>query len=438
MSLTETLRNAGIVGAGGAGFPTYVKAGSKVEYLIANGAECEPLLHKDAHLMELHPDKIIRGMQILGEATGAKHLVVGIKEKNIHAIEAMERACAGTGIRVHRMKDYYPAGDEYELTYDITGRLIPPKGIPLDVHVVTQNVETLYNVCRAVDEGKPVTHKWITVTGAVREPKTMSVPVGISLRECIALAGGATIDDYQMSLDGIMMGKWETDIEKPITKTSGGIIVLPSDHYLITRRSRPTPKMHRIGKSACDQCSFCTELCPRYMLGYDIQPHKVMRSLGFTQMGEGMWNKYADLCCACGLCTLFACPEDLYPKEACDRAKDDLRATNQKWDGPMEVTVRPMKEARRVPLKSIMRRLKILKYEHEAPFTSDTPRPMEVAIPLKMHVGEPSQAIVRMGDRVQAGQLIAQPVEKKLGVAIHASIDGVVIGVNGAVVINAL
>ena len=98
---------------------------------------------------------------------------------------------------------------------------------------------------------------------------------------------------------------------------------------LVTRKTRPIQEMHHIGKSACDQCSYCTEFCPRYLLGYEVMPHKVMRSLGFTTSGADLWNQWSELCCACGLCTLYACPEDLYPKEACDQGKHDQHATRQ-------------------------------------------------------------------------------------------------------------
>ena len=111
--------------------------------------------------------------------------------------------------------------------------------------------------------------------------------------------------------------------------------------------------MNRIGKSACDQCSYCTEFCPRYLLGYDVQPHKVMRSLGFTATGAEIWNQWSELCCACGLCTLYACPEDLYPKEACDMGKRDRRAAGLKFVQQRPVEVHPMKEYRRVPLGAI-------------------------------------------------------------------------------------
>jgi cobalamin reductase len=436
MNLAEILKDAGVVGAGGAGFPTYVKAESQIEYLIGNGAECEPLLHKDARLMERYPEEVVRGMLIMAEATGAEKLVIGIKGKNTGAIEAILKAAEGTAVTVFELKDYYPAGDEYELVHEVTGRLIPPKGIPLNVGCVTNNVETLYNVAIAVDRNEPVTHKFLTVTGAVKNPVTLHVPIGITFRECIELARGALLDEFQLSVDGIMMGSWETDIDKRVTKTSSGIIVLPVDHHLMIRRSREVPSMHRIGKSACDQCTFCTELCPRYLLGYDVQPHKVMRSLGFTLMGEAMWNKYADLCCSCGLCTLYACPEDLYPKEACDRAKDDLRETNQSWEGPTEVKAHVMKDSRKVPVQSLMKRLKILKYDHHAPLEDINIRPDVVRIPLKMHVGAPAEAIVRTGDRVVVGQMIARSPADALGVAIHSSINGTVSSINGDIVIE--
>ena len=151
--------------------------------------------------------------------------------------------------------------------------------------------------------------------------------------------------------------------------------------------------MHRIGKSACDQCSYCTEFCPRYLLGYEVKPHKVMRSLGFTLAGADLWNQSAELCCACGLCTLYACPEDLYPKEACDQSKRDLRAAGIKFVQQKPVEVHPMKEHRRVPLAQLRRRLKIEAYEGETPFAADRASSAGVVrIMLSQHVGKPATA----------------------------------------------
>src|SRR5512143_1557195 len=136
MNLVEQVRQAGVIGAGGGGFPTHVKLAAKADTLIANGAECEPLLHKDAVLMEEQAQALVQGMLLAADALGAKDVVVGIKAKKKHAVEAVQQACKGTRARVHLLGDYYPAGDEYDLVYEVTGRLIPPAGIPLQVDVI--------------------------------------------------------------------------------------------------------------------------------------------------------------------------------------------------------------------------------------------------------------------------------------------------------------
>ena len=298
--LSEKLREYGVVGAGGAGFPTYVKAQSQVEFMIANGAECEPLIHKDAELMKHFPGEILAGMTSMMESTGARQGKFGIKTKNAESLEALQHSLKNHRIEFVMLGDFYPSGDEYELVYTATGRLIPAAGIPLQVGCVVNNVETLYNVTLAERE-IPVTEKFLSVTGAVKEAKSFWAPVGTTFRDLIARAGGATVDDFGVFVSGLMMGTLTFDLDDVVTKTTGGLILLPRDHYLVTRKTRPAAEMAHIGRSACDQCSYCTEFCPRYLLGYEVQPHKVMRSLGFTLTGGDIWNQWSELCCACGL-----------------------------------------------------------------------------------------------------------------------------------------
>src|SRR5580698_11131480 len=183
MTLAEKVRQAGVVGAGGGGFPTHVKIGAKADTVIANGAECEPLLHKDAVIMDDHAAELVRGMQLAMEAVGAREGVIGVKGKKKHAVEAVTEAAKGTNVRVQLLGDYYPAGDEYDLVYNVTGKLIPPGGIPLDVGIVVNNVETFVNIA-AASEGRPLTHKMLTIAGAVKSPITLKVPLGTSFREC--------------------------------------------------------------------------------------------------------------------------------------------------------------------------------------------------------------------------------------------------------------
>lgn len=161
MQISERIKAAGVVGAGGAGFPAHVKAAASVEFVIANGAECEPLVHKDFELMLHYPHRVVDGVKLLMQATGAREGIIGVKEKNKSAIEALTGAIDDQRIRLHTLGDFYPSGDEYILVYEATGRLIPPQGLPLDVGIVVNNVETLYNVSAAV-EGAPVIEKFIT------------------------------------------------------------------------------------------------------------------------------------------------------------------------------------------------------------------------------------------------------------------------------------
>lgn len=423
MSLEEKIFNAGVVGAGGAGFPTHVKAKSNVEFVLANGAECEPLLHKDYELMVNFPGEIVNGMELMIDSTKAKKGIFGIKEKNAGAIESISKKLKNTKIEMCGLGDFYPSGDEYELVYSATQRLIPPFGLPLDVGCVVNNVETLYNINNAINN-IPVTKKFLCVAGAVKNPKSFFVPIGVPIGELLNFAGGPTVKDYGIFLSGILMGKYTTDLTTPVTKATAGIIVLPIDHYLIQRMSRPVVDMNRIGKSACDQCSYCTEFCPRYLLGYDVQPHKVMRSLGFTTSGKEFWNDYAALCCSCGLCSLYSCPEDLYPREACDQGKAEMRKMGVQYKQTKPVKVHPMKEGRRVPIKQLMKKLDIYKFEAKTPFTDDTISPNYVKIFLKQHVGTPAKPVINTGDTVKEGDLIGNIEEGKLGARIHASISG--------------
>ena len=423
--LSAQLKAMGVVGAGGAGFPTYVKAASQVEYYFANGAECEPLVHKDVELMKAFPGQVVSGMLHMGRMNGASRLKFAIKSKNKRAFAAIEAAAQGTPVEMMPMGDFYPAGDEFEIVYMGSGRLIPPGGLPLQVGCAVNNVETLYNVSQAM-EGRAVTDKFVSVTGLVHEPRSFWVPVGTPFRDLIRKAGGTRVSEYALMVSGILMGRLSFDLDDVVTKTVGGLIVLPRDHPLVVRRSKANPEKRRIGKSACDQCSFCTEMCPRYLLGYDIMPHRVMRTLGMSQSGAELWNPWAQFCCSCGLCTLYACPEELYPREACEDAKRDLRAGGVRVEQKRPLQPHPMKEARRVPVSQLRRRLKLDEFESDAPYDPTPVAPEAVWVRMGQHVGKPATPVVQPGDRVEKGDTIGRVAESDLGVDLHASISGVV------------
>jgi Na+-translocating ferredoxin:NAD+ oxidoreductase RnfC subunit len=423
----------GIVGAGGAGYPTAAKLRTQVSIVIANAAECEPLLHKDKELLLHRAEPFLQGLQLAMEAVGARDGVIGIKDKHHEIIDAL-RAQAPGSIRVVPLPDVYPAGDEFVLVHLVTGQIIPPGGLPKDVSAVVANVETLMNI--GLD--RPVTHKYLTVAGAVQNPCTLRVPVGISIGEVIDAAGGATCPDFAVLLGGVMMARPAPCLDAPVTKTTGGIVVLPSSHKLIRRHTAPWQQVARIGRSSCDQCRFCTEFCPRFLLGHPIEPHRAMQSLGFA---EGAYAMVAGTlyCCECNLCTMYACPEDLDPKNVCAHSKPLARERGLTYKGsPESISAHPMVEFRRVPMRRLIARLGLSEYKNTGPLIDHHFAPRRVNLPLKQHAGAADLPQVRAGDHVHEGDLLAAPEHGKLGARIHSSINGVVTLACDSIVIEAL
>jgi len=425
--LLKSIREAGIVGAGGAGFPTYKKLDARVSHIIANGAECEPLLQKDRESMLRETSEFLRGLDVMRQVTGAERVTIAVKHKNEDVADLMRPAAGKAGYELFVYDDIYPAGDEYVLVYEITGRQIPPGGLPLHVGCVVNNVETIINVGKSVD-GTPVTEKYVTITGAVKSPYTTVVPIGTSFGACIEAAGGCTTDDPTILISGVMMGGVGRDMTAPITKTTAGLIVLPSDHYLVRRKTATRATYTRIGHGQCDQCSLCTELCPRYILGYPIEPHRVMRTLLMTGEAKNRGSLWAQFCCECNVCSYVACPEQLDPKNICVDAKALLRQMNVKHtEAELKQLFRaphPVRHGRAVPIVTLYQRLGLKAYDRKAKFVERQWNPDSVSVPLNTHMGQPARATVRVGDFVRRGDVIGEVDPEKLGCPVHASIDG--------------
>jgi Na+-translocating ferredoxin:NAD+ oxidoreductase RnfC subunit len=419
--LLKRLKANGVVGAGGAGFPTWKKYETRAEQVLVNAAECEPLLHKDKEMLKAYATEMVEGLRLACEQVGAREGVIGIKEKYQDVISALTPKLL-PNMRIHPLGDFYPAGDEFILVYEITRKVIPPGGLPLEVGAVVSNVETLVNV--ATD--KPVTHKYLTIAGAVDKPCTVRVPIGTSLRDLLRLAGAAPIADFGALTGGIMMGRLADDLDEPVTRTTGGLIILPEGHPVLRRYRRTMTEVNRIGRSACDQCSFCTEFCPRYLLGHPIEPHRAMRALGFVMDREPQVIGTL-FCCECNLCTMIACPEDLDPKNVCTQNKRRLMQEKARWPGNRDdVHPHGMFDGRRVPVKRLINKLDLREFRNEGPMVELSGEPERVAIPMKMHVGAPAKPCVAKGDRVRVGDTIGRMADGALGVDVHASVDGTV------------
>ena len=430
-NLTTLVERSGIVGAGGAGFPTHVKLNAKADTVIINGAECEPLLRVDQQLMAQQAGRLLDALDLIVEQVGADRGVVALKEHYHAAVEALKRELPKhPKLSIHQMGAFYPAGDEQVIVYEVTGRVVPEGGIPLNVGTVVTNVETALNVLDAT-EGRPVTEKYVTLTGAVRTPKTVKVPLGITVAEALALAGGPTVAEYRVVNGGPMMGQLVSP-ESAITKTTKGLIVVPAGHPLLGSLERPLSVSTRQAATACMQCSLCSEVCPRGLLGHRIQPHKLMRLAAYGSMcdpAQTPMNAY--LCCGCRLCE-YACVMDLQPWKLNANLKSILGGQgirNSLNNKPEHAA--PFREFKRYPVHKLIHQLGLADYDVDAPMDGSAHMFQKVTLPLRQNAGALAEPVVCVGDQVEKGGLIARIPEGKLGANLHASISGKVTAVDG-------
>lgn len=426
-SIVSEVQEHGIVGAGGAGFPTHVKLASKAGTIIVNAAECEPLIHKDKEILLHHTADFLAGLDMAMEAASAYEGIIGIKGKHTHIIDHLN-SCVGKGVRVVAVGDFYPAGDEITLIYETTGKVVDAGELPSSQGIVVNNVETLLNIGRR----RPVTTTFVTLGGDVENKITVEVPIGIPISTLIEYAR-PTITDYAVLLGGPMMGRLTNDFSELTSKTSSAINILPADHTLVQkmRTMEKSDTVRKIGKSACDQCVFCTELCPRYLLGHPIQPHKSMRSLMFTPVGESVPEMHAIACCECNLCTLISCPEGLYPGSVSSLSKRFAGSSGMKYDSDefQSTGPHPLITYRRTPTSKLKRILDLNRFGDTGALTDFDHIPGVLSVLLRQHIGKPAESIVTIGDKVIAGQKIAT-VGTDLGSEIHAPMAGKVLSVN--------
>jgi len=431
--ILNRVRAAGVVGAGGAGFPTATKLEAEPEYLLINGAECEPLLKVDQALIESQTRVLLSTLSALVEATGAKGGLFATKEHYHGAVAALARELpAFPKLRLAPLGNFYPLGDEQVLVYEVLNRIVPEGGLPLARGVVVLNVESLLNVSLALAEERPVVEKYVTVTGAVQRPATFKVPLGLTCAELVAAAGGATTPNPVFINGGPMMGRLESDSQIPVTKTTKGLIVLDQSHPWAQTKSRTLLEMMRLARMACCHCQLCTDLCPRYLLGHSLQPDKLMRLAAYNSTCEkSATATQAFLCCECGLCEL-ACVMGLQPWRLNSELKKRLAARGIK--NPHRTApeaVNPFRVWRRYPIPKLIRLTGLTEYERLLAPLQDYPGPvMAVRLPLKQHLGAPGRPCVSPGERVIRGQVVAVPEAGALGADIHASLSGRVAAVD--------
>jgi len=435
--LQNVIYDAGIVGAGGEGFLTHKKLSPQVDDIIVNAAECEPLMMVDHYLIEKHLREIVDTLKVIANAVGAKRVIIGIKEKNLHLIDTNIFAyLEGTNISVKIIPDIYPAGDEVVLTYETTGKIIPEGSIPVMIGVMVMNVETVYNVYKALNS-QPVTEKYITIGGDTDKDITVKAPVGMKIAELLQECGITDLTDKAVINGGPMMGKI-VDLENDVvTKTTKGLLIFPKTHSVVQRKLRDVSVSLNRATAACCNCTMCSDLCPRHLLGYDLNVHKTVRAASHGEVSDAEAFLQTSLCCGCGVCSVIACQQMLDPQSIAmnikgSLAKHGLKRTENK--APQKV--HDMRSARLVPSSVLIDKLGIRKYVKtsvERDYRKFSPK--TVYIQLSQHVGKIASPCVKVGDRVDAGQIVAATEKDALGTTMHASIAGTIKEINDKFVV---
>ncbi|MDT8440599.1 MAG: electron transport complex subunit RsxC [Desulfuromonadales bacterium] len=295
--IVARIRNAGVVGMGGATFPTHVKLsppeGKTIDTLIINGVECEPYLTSDHRLMLEQPDRLLRGIDILRRALGVDRAVLGIEANKPDAIALLSAACRDLPIEVQPLTVKYPQGAEKQLIFAITGRQVPSGGLPMDVGCVVQNVATAAAVTDAVCLGRPLIERICTVTGpALHEPRNLLIRVGTPLRHLVEFCGGLQEEPGKIVLGGPMMGLALLDFDLPAMRGTSGLLLL---------RERD---VNRRPEGPCIRCARCVGACP-----IALQPTALAACGRRNLLAEAAEYRALD-CIECGCCS-YTCPAGL-------------------------------------------------------------------------------------------------------------------------------
>ncbi len=424
--LISVVKDSGVCGAGGAGFPSYGKIDARAKTIILNCAECEPLLRLHRQVLEKYAYEILSTLYQMALSIGCNEVIIGVKEAYRETVEAVRAHLRSFPIiSVGLLPEVYPAGDEVVLIHELTGKVVPPGSIPIQVGVAVFNVETVFNIYQALKHDQPVTHKFITITGEVEHPCTRYVPLGMTVADVVALAGRVTTEHPVYLMGGPMTGNLCSRYEL-ITKTSNAIIVLPEEHPVVQKKRQNTQISMKRAMASCCQCEMCTDLCPRNLLGHPIQPHLFMRAAtsGSTQDVGVFLDTF--FCSSCGLCEMYSCNQGLSPRSLIAEYKAGLRANGVKPPKVEAAPVRRQRELRRVPITRLRARLGLDRYNVKAPLDESYIITDQVKLRLSQHIGAPAVPIVKIGDTVKEGQKIAQAVENALSLPVHASIAGVV------------
>lgn len=429
MSITEIkalLQNAGIVGAGGAGFPTYAKLSNEADLLCVNCSECEPLMYTDFILNREEMAKIVKGAELIMAATNIKHTYLAIKVHRAEALGYADGQVLGENVSIKYLPSVYPIGDEIGLIYETTGRLIKAGNLPITAGVIVMNAETVYNAHEAIVSGKPLVEKWLTIAGDIPEKFTLKVPLGMRVSDIFKQLGIKVDSDHVIIDGGPSMGSISSPDRAVIKKTTKSILILPKTTRCVENKQSNIDDMLRRAASACCGCTRCTEMCPRYQLGYPLEPHKLIRAaLNSAAEDYPELIATASLCCSCGVCAEVCC-QDISPKDVILNLKKILAKNKIKFVADKDYPVNPDRPYRMIKSSKWKDMLGVLKFDSIPTYIPKKLTAQRVEIPTSQHIGAPSVPCVNVGDRVNEGDMIAT-AGQGLSVPQYASISGKVV-----------
>lgn len=310
------MQEIGLVGMGGAGFPTHVKynapEGKTIQSIILNGAECEPYLTCDHRLMVEETDQVILGLQAMMKAAGVEEGFIGIELNKPDAITALTKSAQkDPRIKVVPLEVKYPQGEEKMLINSITQKVIPEGGLPVDVGIVVNNIATAVTLAHAITEGKPLIERVVTVTGAVNNPQNLLVRLGTSVKELVDFCGGFIGTPGRVVLGGPMTGPAQYRLDLPVIKNTSGVLV----------QDRGMVKL--LESSPCVRCARCVDVCP-----YNLMPCFIANAVEYHDLAEAEKVGILD-CRECGSCT-FVCPAQRPIVQRIKKAKADIMAARRK------------------------------------------------------------------------------------------------------------
>ena len=422
MELKELMREAGIVGAGGAGFPSYAKLADGADTLVINGAECEPLLYTDYILLKKEMPMVLAGIAATLEYAHIPHALLCVKDHTAKKLKLADGTRLADKITLKILPDVYPMGDEISLIYQALGRVVKPGNLPITSGVIVFNVETMYNVAAALKKKENLTMKWLTIGGNVAEPIVVKVPIGTPIADLFEQNSIIVPEDHTVLDGGPSMGKIIDPENAVVTKTTKGLLILPNLSPAIESKYLDGKKSIARAETACCQCTRCTDMCPRNLLGYPLEPHKMVRTAKgvATVMPEMVLS--ATLCCGCGICETLACCQGISPKAVINEYKVLLAKNKMRFVARNEVEVSPEREYRMVPSERWANVLGIAKFDKVAKYIGEQDY-NHVEILLRQHIGAPSVTMVSDGDFVQKGDKIAEAADG-LSLPQYASISG--------------